>query len=174
MGKGWGRICYSTCSKDEWETTNTVIHISDGVREVDLGMVTVFCQADQARIEACDALFTVCQCDSSELSMVVVRRYSNTHYIPRGISHALYLDMGTFPRGHYFHPISPGQVASVLAIPFSESEVLLPNEVEEEGLKTYPILPEFLCKRSEEEHNVSNPISLSIPLPAPAPRPRED
>ena len=52
-------------------------------------------------------------------------------------------------------------------LPFSESEVLLPSEVGEEGLKTYPNLPEFLWDSLEEEHHLSDPISVSIPLMAP-------
>ena len=54
-------------------------------------------------------------------------------------------------------------------LPFSESEVLLPHEDGEEGLKTYPHLPEFLWDSSEEEHHLSDPISLSDPLQAPPP-----
>ena len=77
-------------------TTNRVILITDGVEERDLGMVMVYCHHNQARIEACDALSTLNECNSSELSMVVVRRYSNTPYIPRGTNHSLYLDMDIF------------------------------------------------------------------------------
>ena len=76
-----------------------VILITNGVGESDLGMVMVFCHPDQARREACDALSTLCQYNSSELSVVVIRRYSNTPYIPRGTSCAFYLDMGTFSGG---------------------------------------------------------------------------
>ena len=50
----------------------------------------LFRHPKQARIEACDALSTLHQQDSSELRVVVVRRYSNTIYIPRGTSWALY------------------------------------------------------------------------------------
>ena len=73
-----------TCPKKSGEITNMVILITDGVGESDLGMVIVFCHPDQARIEACDALSALHQCNSSELSVVVIRRYSNTPYIPRG------------------------------------------------------------------------------------------
>ena len=53
-------------------------------------------------------------------------------------------------------------------MPFSESEVLLPHEVGEERLETYPHLPEFLWDSLDEEHHLSDPISLSVP-PAPPP-----
>ena len=44
-------------------------------------------------------LSTLWQCSSWEPSMVVVRRYSNTPYIPRGTSHSLHLDMGNLSGG---------------------------------------------------------------------------
>ena len=56
----WGktRVEFVTLTglKRSRETTNTVIPITNRVEERDLGMVTVFCHPDQARIEACDAL----------------------------------------------------------------------------------------------------------------------
>ena len=121
-------------------------------------MVMVFCLPSQARIEACDALSTLCQHDTSELGMVVVRRYFNTPYVPRGTSHVLYLDMDTFYGGVASAQSPLDRLHLCQLLPFSESEVL----------KTYPHLHNFLWDRSEEEHHLSNPISLSNPLPAPA------
>ena len=92
MGKDWGRICYPNHPKKGRETINMVILIPDGVGDSDLGLVTVFCHP-------CDALSALHQCDSSELSLVMVRRYSNTPYILRGTCHALYVDMGAFSGG---------------------------------------------------------------------------
>ena len=96
--------------------------------------------------------------------MVVVRRYSNTPYTLRGTSYALYLDVDTFSRGVASTQFPLDRLHLYWLLPFSKSEVLLPHKVGEEGLKTYPNLPEFLWDRSEEEHHLSNPISLSIPL----------
>ena len=76
-------------------------------------MVMVFSHPHQAKIEACDALSALCECDSSELSMVVVRNYSNTPYIPRGTSHSLYLDMGTLSGGMFSTQFSTGKVGSL-------------------------------------------------------------
>ena len=45
-------------------------------------MVNTFCCHDQVKIEASEALSALCQCDSLEPSVVVVRRYTNTPYIP--------------------------------------------------------------------------------------------
>ena len=76
-----------------------VILITNWVGEGDLGMVTVFCHPKQARLEACDALSALHQHDSCESSVVVVRWYTNTPYIPRGTSHSLYLDMSILSGG---------------------------------------------------------------------------
>ena len=76
-----------------------VILISDGVGERDLGLVMVFCPPNQAKLETCDGLSILHQCDSSEPSVVAVRRYSNTPYSPWGTIHLLYLDIDTFPGG---------------------------------------------------------------------------
>ena len=81
------------------KTTNMAILITDWVGGRDLGLVTVFCHPNQAKMEACDTLSALHQCDSSEPSVVVVRRYSNTPYIPQGMIHSLYLDVGTFSGG---------------------------------------------------------------------------
>ena len=99
----WGRagVKFLTLTglKKSWSTTNSAILLTDGVGEGDLGMVMVFCHPDQARIEACDALSAIHQHNSSEPSVMVVRRYSNIPYIPRGMSHSLFLDMGTISGG---------------------------------------------------------------------------
>ena len=79
--------------KRSGETTNSAILNTNGAGKGDLGMVTVFCHPDHAKREACDALSTLHQPNSSEPSMVVVRRYSNTPCIPWGMSHSLYLDV---------------------------------------------------------------------------------
>ena len=144
-----------------------MILITDRVEESDLGMVMVFCHPDQVRIEACDAPSILCQCDSSEPTVVVIRIYSNTPYIPRGMSHVLYLDMGTFSGGIASTQLPLDRLHLCWLLPISKSEVLLPWEVVEDGLKTYPHLSVFVWDRAEEEHCPSNLISLSIPLPTP-------
>ena len=76
--------------------------------------------------------------------------------------------MGTFSQGVSSTQFPFDRLHLCQLLLFSESEMLLPCEVGGEGLKTYPHLPEFLWGTLEEEHHLSNPISLSIPLPAPA------
>ena len=84
-----------TSLKRSGETTKLAILIMNRIEEGELGMLMVFCHLNQAKIDACNALSVLHQCNSSELNMVVMRRYSNTPYIPRGMSHLLNLDVGT-------------------------------------------------------------------------------
>ena len=58
-----------TSLKKSGGTTNTAILITESIGGRDLNMVTVFCHPEQARIEACDAILVLCQCDSSEPSV---------------------------------------------------------------------------------------------------------
>ena len=51
-------------------------------------------------------------------------------------------------------------------LPFSEAKVVLPHEEGEVGLKVYPIPERFYGKASEEEHCLSDLISLLIPSSA--------
>ena len=95
MWGGLGEFITCTGWKISTGTTPMAILITDGVGEGNLGMVTTFCHHDQAKMEAPDSLSALHQCDLPEPSMVVVRRYTNTPYIPQGTSHFLYLDMST-------------------------------------------------------------------------------
>ena len=108
-------------------TTNTVILITNGVGGSDLGMVTVFCHPEQARIEVCDALSI--QHNSCEPSVVVRRRYSNTPYIPRETSHSLHLDMSALSGGATSAQFPLDRLQLCWLLPLSETEVLLPTKV---------------------------------------------
>ena len=59
-----------------------VILVPDGVGEVTLGMVTTFCHHDQAKVEASEVLCALSQHDLLEPSVVVVRRFTNSPYLP--------------------------------------------------------------------------------------------
>ena len=67
-----------TSPRTSREATPMAILIPDGIGEENLGMMTVFCHHDQNKMEASDALSVLCQHDSPEPSVVVVRRYTNT------------------------------------------------------------------------------------------------
>ena len=58
------------------------ILVMDAVGGGNLGVVTTFCHHNQARVEASEALSALHQHDLPEPSVVVVRRYTNSPYIP--------------------------------------------------------------------------------------------
>ena len=82
----------------KWGSHPNVILVTDGVGEGNLGMVTTFCCHDQSKMEASNALSALHQCNSPEPRVVVVRRYTNTPYIPQGSSLLLYLYVSTLSR----------------------------------------------------------------------------
>ena len=144
-----------------------MILLTDEVGEGVLGMVTIFCHPDQARIECCDALSALHQCGSLKPCMVVVRRYSNTPYIPRGTSCSLYLDVGTFSGGVASAQFPLDRLHLHWLLPFNGTDVLVPCEEGEERLGMYTHLSKVLWGNIEEECNLSDPIPLSVPLLAP-------
>ena len=103
-------------------------------------MVPCFCLSNQAKIEACNILSTLHQCDPSEPSMVVVRRYSNTPYIPTGLSHSFYPDVGTFSGDATSTQFPLDMLHLCQLLPFNRTGVMLPCEEGEESLETYPLL----------------------------------
>ena len=67
--------------KRSGEAIPMVVLVTDGVGEGNLGMVTTFCQHDQANVEATEVLSALHQCDSSEPSVVIVRRFTNSPFV---------------------------------------------------------------------------------------------
>ena len=120
------------------EATHMAVLIPNGVEKGNLGMVTTFCHHNQVKMEASDALSALCQYDSPETSVVVVRRYTNTPYIPQGTSWLLYLDVSTVSRGASSAKFPLDHLHLQRLLPYSINEVLLPCEEEEMGYKVYP------------------------------------
>ena len=56
--------------------------VTDGVEEGSLGMVTTFCHHDQAKVESSEVLSTLCQWVSPKPSIVVVKIFANSPYLP--------------------------------------------------------------------------------------------
>ena len=69
--------------------------ITNWVEDGSLGMVTTFCCHDQAKVESSEILSTLCQWDSSELRIVVIKIFANSLYFPQESSSLLYLDVTT-------------------------------------------------------------------------------
>ena len=128
----------------------TPMVITDGIGEENLGMVTIFCHHDQNKMEASNTLAALCQCDSPEPSVVVVKRCTNTPYIPQGTFCLLYLDVSTLSWGASSTQFLLDHLHLWRLLPYSRTEVLLPCEV-------------VLWKSSEGEHCLSGPVSRLIP-----------
>ena len=59
------------------------ILISNGVGERSLGMVTVFCHSDQAKVQPSVILLILVQQDTPELALVVMKIFTGSPYFPR-------------------------------------------------------------------------------------------
>ena len=157
-----------------------VILVTGGVGEGKLGMVATLCHHDQAKVETSKALFALCQHDSLEPSVVVVRRYTNSLYLPWGPFSFLYLYMTTLSGGTSSAQFPMDWLCLCRLHPYSNTKVVLLGEEGEEGLKVYPFFQETLWKSSKEEHQLSILMPLSVPSLPPiptekrAPRHRKD
>ena len=72
-----------------------VVLVMDGVGEGNLGMVTTFFHHDKPKVGDSKVLSALHQCNSLELSVLVVRRFTNSPYLPGGSFGLLYLNMTT-------------------------------------------------------------------------------
>ena len=126
-------------------------------------MVTTFCHYNQAKMKASDAVSSLCQCNSLELSVVVARRYTNTLYIPWRTSHFLHIDVSILSRGASSAQFPLNQLCLCRLLPFSETEVVLPHEEGVAGLKVFSHSLKILWQSSEEEHHLPDLVWLSVP-----------
>ena len=132
-------------------------------------MLTTFCHHNQAKMETSEALSALHQHELPEPSMVVVRRYTNTPYIPQGTSCFLYLDVSTLSGGASSAQFPLDWQCLCRLLPFSETDVILPHEEGVMGLKVFPHSPEVLWQSSEEECHPTDLVSLLIPSSASLP-----
>ena len=117
------------------------------------------CHHDQAKIEASNTLSALHQCDSL---VVVVRRYTNTPYIPQGSSHFLYMDISTLSGGTSSAQFLLDWLHLYRLLSFSDTEVVLLQEEGEMGWKVFPHFQEALWQSAEQEHHLFKLISLSV------------
>ena len=115
------------------KATPMVTLITDGVGKGDLGMVTTFCSCNQVKMEGSEVLATLCQCDPPMPSVFMVKRYTNTTFIPQGTSRLLYLDVSDLPRGTSSTQFPLNHLHLWKQLPYSKTEVLLPHEEWEMG-----------------------------------------
>ena len=173
VGEGQNRIYHQHSQKISREDIPMAILVTDRVEEGNLGMVTIFCQPDQSKMEASDAVYALHQHDSPDPGVVVVRRYINTPYIPGGSSCLLYLDVSTLSGGASSTQFLWDWLCLCRLLPFSGTEVVLPWEEGEIRLKVFLHFQEAFWQSSEEEHCLCNLISLFVPLLAPHPHQEE-
>ena len=169
----WGKARMEFVTRNRWKISGEAIPmavlVTDGVGEGNLGMVTTFFQHDQAKMEASEALSALHQCHSPEPSVVVVRSYTNTPYNPWGSSCLPYLDVSTLSWGTFSAQFPLDWLCLCRLLPFFDTEVVLPWEEGEMGLKVFPHFQEALWQSSKEEHCFSDLIVLSDPSLAPHP-----
>ena len=168
MGKDLGIICYPNQSKEEWGNHQySDPHHQQGRREWSgPGDSSLSPQSSQD-----GGLWCPLHPVPAWLSWAWWWWWGRIPTLPTSLgemSHALYLDMGTFSGGGVSAQFPLDRLYLCWLLPFSEIEVLLPSMVGGEGLEMYPNLPEFLWVSSEEEH-LSFWSHLSVILsPAPS------
>ena len=107
-------------------------------------MVTTFCSHNQVKMEASEACTALQQCDLPESRVFMIRRYTNTPFIPWGTSQLLYLDMSDLPQGASSAQFPLDGLHLWELLPYSKTEALLPHEEGKMGYRTYPLSQKIL------------------------------
>ena len=89
-GKAGVEFITNNSQKISGKAIPMVVLVMDGVQEGNRGMVTTFCHHDQPKVEASEALSALCQHDFLEPSVVEVRSFTNSPYLPWGSLGFLY------------------------------------------------------------------------------------
>ena len=99
----WGQARVEFLSDTSWKISDEIIPmtvlITNGVEEGSLGMVTTFCHHDEAKVESSEVLSILHQSDSPKLSVVVVKIFTNSPYLPWWYSSILYPDVTSLSSG---------------------------------------------------------------------------
>ena len=143
--------------------------ITDGVNKGKLGMVTIFCYSNQAKVEPSVMLPTLVQWDSHEPFVVVMKIFTNSPYFPWGSFGFSFLDIATLPEGTPSIQFLLSWLCLCWLILFSPNQVILPNEeTEANELKITPITMEALWECSIKDHHLSSlvPVLLWSLVPA--------
>ena len=135
-------------------------------------------------MEASDTLSALHQHNSLRSSVVVVRRYTITHYIPGESSHLPYPDKITLSGDASSSQFPLHWLCLCKLLPFSDTEVALPSEEGEMGLGVFP---HFQRPYGKAQKRITPPLTWSthqiycwslcqplIPVKKRAPRQRED
>ena len=85
QGKARVEFINNSDQKISSEVIHVAVLVMDREEEESLGMVTTFCHHDQAKVESLEVLSTLLQQDCPKLSIVVVKIFANSPYLPRGL-----------------------------------------------------------------------------------------
>ena len=107
------------------EAIPMAVLVTDGVGEGCLSMETTFCYHDQVKVEVSEALSTLHQHVSPEPSVVVVRMFTNSPYLPQGSFGFLYLDVTTLSGGVSSTQFPLDQLHLCRLLPYSATKVVL-------------------------------------------------
>ena len=144
-----------------------VVLRANGVEEGSLGMVTTFCCHDQAKVESSEVLSILHEQDSPELSVVVVKIFANSPYLPWGSSSFLFWDRTTLSSDTLTPQFPLDQLCLWWLLHFSPTWVFQPHEAEDKELKVYLILQEVLWETTKEDYHLSDPILILVsPFPS--------
>ena len=133
----WGKARVEFITNNGWKISGEAIPMAvlvrDGVGEGNLGMMITFCHHNQAKVEASEVFFALCQHVSLEPSVVVVRRFTNSPYFPWGSFGFLYLDMTTLSGGTSSTQFPLDWLCLCRILPYSNTKVVLPWGRERKG-----------------------------------------
>ena len=104
------------------------ILITNGVGKGSLGILTILCCSDQAKVEPSVTLLTLVHQESPELAVVVMKMFTNLPYFPWGSFGLPFLDIATLTMGTstYWFPLSPLHLCWLLL--YSPTEVIWPKD----------------------------------------------
>ena len=120
------------------------IFITNGVNEWSLGMETICCHSDQAKVEPLVMLPTLVQWDSHQLAMVVMKIFTNSPYFPWGSFGLLFLDIATLSEGASTIRFPLSQLCLCWLLLHPPTQVIWPKEKEGNELTVIPITKEAL------------------------------
>ena len=145
------------------EITPMVILVTEGISEGNLGLMTVYCQSDQKRVDLSDALSTLVRWDYANPVMVAVKVFTNMPFFLWGSSGYPYFHVTTPYVGTTtaLFPLAHLQLCRLL--PYSSTQVILPWENEVDEPKVLPIIKEMLWDSPEDGHHLCTPVHLSVP-----------
>ena len=164
---GWAGVDFITPSGKKVRSKEIMlmaILITDGVGEGKLGMVTIFCCSNQAKVEPSVMLLTLVQQDSHDPAVMVMKIFTNLPSLPWGSFGISFLNIATLPGGAstIWFPLS-WLCLCQLFLCFS-NQVILPRRRQIELSWRSPQSQQRHRGRVPSRSSVSSLMPLSLPL----------